>query len=244
MLAAFSFIELAYGFGLLAILVFAAAYLLKQRAANDPSSGPPRKGSALRNGASAALQALGVAVFLVTAMNLTGAWRYLWTPNPVLDLNNVIFPDLNGEWEGVLLSNGPLRNQELDTSQVQPKPDCTVFGLGNIDKYACINVRVSIDMSFLDTSVALGGVGARSTSHTTNVWLKRRSGGQYAKLTYIYEVRQPGSTRKDERRFTGAAELEILPGKSLILEGGYWTDRNWIDAGNTAGRIRLTRMQP
>jgi hypothetical protein len=243
MLAAFSFIELAYGFGLLAILVFAATYLLKQRAADDPGSGPPRKNSALRNGASAALQALGVAVFLVTAMNLTGAWRYLWTPNPVLDLNNVIFPDLNGEWEGVLLSNGPLRNQELDTSQVQPKPDCTVFGLGNIDKFACINVRVSIDMSFLDTSVALGA-GTRSMSHTTSVWLKRRSGGQNAKLMYLYEVRQAGSTRKDDRRFSGAAELDILPGKTLVLDGGYWTDRNWIDAGNTAGRIRLTRMQP
>lgn len=245
-MAAFSFIELAQGFGLLAILAFVPAYVFRRRhalavareATAEAYAGVARRPQAARDGAAAALQAVGIAVFLLTAMNATGAWRWLWQPNGVADLNRLVFPDLNGEWQGVLLSNG--RNTDLRPPPSPTQPDCSVFGIARIEDFACIKVAVSIDMSFFDTRVTLKS--GPSISHTKAVWLRRGQDGQEPRILYIYVVTNPGSRILDDRAFNGAAEL-LFDAKEWALEGGYWSDRNWASGQNTAGRIRLTKVR-
>ena len=46
----------------------------------------------------------------------------------------------------------------------------------------------------------------------------------------------------DEGSHTGAATLEVKPGEVPVMDGQYWTRRKWREGMNTAGLIRVDRV--
>lgn len=238
MLAAFSFAELLQGFGILCIVVFVVIVLIKKLHLARNVDGEKQDSVEFSRVAfkivGVAFQAVGISVFILTVLDLTNAWRVLWRPNGVLDLNGVVFPDLNGRWEGLLLSNGPLQDAPSNPQQM-PKPDCSAFGEPGVERFGCDHVTVNISMGLFATDVQLN-LG-KSVSHSKGLSLKRRHQQRNAQLMYFFEA-----VALDGLHFNGAAVLDAEVKNEVVLQGGYWTDRNWRAGKNTAGLVRLTRV--
>ena len=81
------------------------------------------------------------------------------------------------------------------------------------------------------------------TSETVTCSLRRDRGERRPVLFYIYESHVSAPKNTDSDRHLGAARVTIpLERRPKVLEGNYWTDRNWHLGLNTAGRIRLRRV--
>src|SRR5258708_14073801 len=101
MLAAFSFEELAEGFGILSIIVFVLILFFRRFRTRKPG----RYGlSAL---IEAAVKSIGICGLILTTLNFTQVWRVFWAPNSILHLNKLVFPHFHGKWTGPILTNGP-----------------------------------------------------------------------------------------------------------------------------------------
>ncbi len=73
--------------------------------------------------------------------------------------------------------------------------------------------------------------------------LRRDMGERRLVVFYIYESHVSAPKNTDSDRHLGAARVTVpLEGRPVVLEGNYWTDRNWNLGLNTAGRIRLRRV--
>src|ERR1700761_1435544 len=96
----------------------------------------------------AGLAAIGVAGLILTILNWTSLWRVLWIPQVgSLDLNRLVFPDLNGRWTGVILSNGRLQGYE-DTGKPLSHEDCVKwFGAYEEKTFVCLPIEYDISMS-------------------------------------------------------------------------------------------------
>ena len=272
MLGAFSFDELAIGFGLLSIAVFFAIFvfrglhrrgLAEGEAAkrDDAAAVAPAMSRAAAGKLSlaqrakawfetrlrspyaivdAALTAIGIAGIILTLLNGTSLWRVLWMPHVgALDLNRLVFPDLNGRWTGVILSNGRLQGYE-DGSNALSYADCIKwFGPYEEKSFVCLPITYDISMSLFAVSLQLDSGTLQSVSK--GVSLKRRTERSRAQLTYLFDV-STSEPQRNEAKFTGAASIEVFDsGKDLTLEGIYWTERNWPKGKQTGGRIKLIR---
>ena len=224
MLKAFSIAELIWIFAAPAIIAFCIIglvrlwHLRRQKAHKKIIN-------LTREVYSVATQAIAVVGILFAFLNYTTLWRLAWIPNSLVDLNKVVFPDLNGKWNGHLLSN---RDQNEGAKIV----DCPWWNENN-RKRSCYPLDMTVVMDLFEITVTANLGDARSTSKGVSL---KRDGSTY-QLTYLFERRGP-----DEISFKGAAELVFDPDVQQ-LDGHYWTDRNWRDQMQTAGHVRVARAR-
>lgn len=234
MLAAFSIDELLEGFGFLTLFIFVLVILVKRLGGVTIGRQIPFRGSL--SGLAMAVaglisQAVGVAGLALWLLDVTHAWRPVWS---VLGLDRLVFPDLNGTWKGTIFSNGPQHGYtDLCPSGSGTGPaTCPSPEPG---KFVCLPVEVTVSMTFITTDLEL--LLCDFHSHSTGVSLTRRTGTYDPKLTYLFGVPDQPPTNQDPTAFVGGAVLDV---GNRSMKGHYWTDRNWRDARQTAGYIRLT----
>jgi len=225
MLWALSLVELVWILAILSIATFVVIALLRRlhwsRLISDS-----KIGSLAREIFSAVTGTITFIVLLFTILDYTNWWRWAWTPNHLLNLNALVFPDLNGKWRGSLSSN---RRGETPENGVCPWLE------GNRDRFGCYDVNVIISMGLFNTKVSLR-LGASSSQSKGVSFMRDADGFQ---IMYLFVRNHPS-----EPPFNGAAILGGDVHDLQSLEGHYWTDRNWNSNMQTAGYIHLERTGP
>lgn len=148
-------------------------------------------------------------------------WKILWHL-PILGqiLNKKVCPNLNGKWTGHFVSTYRTPNGERTRKDIELKVQADFFGL-NIDSKS--GDRYSLG------KIVQG-----------DLYRDPRTNAFY--LSYIFEGNVPLPEESDDRKFDGAARLEIIFDEDDIrMEGTYWTNRAWQRDQNTAGFISITR---
>lgn len=148
-------------------------------------------------------------VGLTTVFGLT--WRWWWRKVPAL--GRLVFPDLNGRWDGALQSDwkDPATGQKNDP----------------------IAATMRIRQGLLDTVITM--ITAESTSLSTSAVLEpRRQAGCY-RIRWIYDNDPQVAVKVRSRRHEGVAFVEMALSAPDQLSGRYYTDRG------TAGDMTFTR---
>ena len=144
-----------------------------------------------------------------------------------------LFPNIDGTYEVEVSSNWSIlkvRNEDRNP-EVSADGDAKLFkrmGKAKItSRLTRIDMRITMDDEYL-------------TSETVICSLQRERGARFPTLFYIYESHVATPKNTDSQRHLGAARVSIpLERRPTVLEGNYWTDRNWHQGLNTAGQIRL-----
>lgn len=139
-----------------------------------------------------------------------------------------MLPALDGRWEGELRSNWPRTQQ------------------GGASEPADLLVRratMIIKARLLSVSIVLDTEDGYSTSRAVLVGVARDTASDRCRLAYVYENTTPNQDQTDESSHLGAAMLTLDErGREVILEGRYWTNRNWSRGLNTAGIARFRKV--
>lgn len=184
---------------------------------------------------------LGVTVtglLLLLVFGPTGRWslwRALWRGMPVL--NDIIFPDLNGTWEGTQESNW----SKIDAMR---KAACQrgAAAADFVDNVQLLGLPITIEIkaSLFELHVFAILPKTESTSVSAASRLIRSQDGRYI-LYYVFTQETGLISSTDESVHDGAARLVFYPDQ-LELSGTYWTKRMWQAGLNTAGRLKVTRV--
>ena len=147
-----------------------------------------------------------------------------------------LFPNIDGEYQVEISSNWSVikaRNEGREAA-VSPEGDVELFA--KVGK-ATITARLTrIDMSLVMDDGYL-------SSETVTCSLRREKSERRPVLFYVYESRISAPKNTDSDRHLGAARVTIpLKRQPDVLDGNYWTDRNWHLGLNTAGQIKLCRI--
>jgi hypothetical protein len=146
-----------------------------------------------------------------------------------LPVVRLVFPDIDGTWEGQMDSNWPV---------IAERSGLPAGNGGR--KTATVYIRARL----LHISLKLETHDHYSSSRTVCVRLTRDDEHGDCRLWYVYDnvTRKPEAT--DTERHYGCAYLEPKSdGRGgLRLDGAYWTNRNWEKGLNTAGSITLKRL--
>jgi SMODS-associating 2TM, beta-strand rich effector domain len=179
----------------------------------------------------------GVVIFILGGFSGRFApWRLLWQLVP--QLNDALFPDLNGVWSGKTSSNWPII-ERLKVAAASRE----IIKDGELDDIALKDddVALTIKATFftLRVSAELHGTGSKSHSITERVSRDKRK--DKFELYYIYQqdTLQPKAT--DDSHHLGAASL-TFDREKWAMEGPYWTRRSWRQGLNTAGMISVNRV--
>jgi SMODS-associating 2TM, beta-strand rich effector domain len=208
MLRALSLDQIIWIFATPSIVVFAIIALIRERHWRGLFA-KGNIGLLIREAFSAATAAVTFVGLGFAVLNYTAWWREAWK----LEFTNTsVFPDLNGMWHGSLSSN--VKNEASENG------DCPWLDPNTSKSFGCYHIDMTIEMSLFDTDVRLKLGDARSESKGVTLI---RDGGDY-KLMYLF-IR----THPFEPTFNGAAILEARFQNSLLLEGHYWTDREWVN---------------
>lgn len=143
------------------------------------------------------------------ALNLV--WRRLWRRFPML--NRLIFPDLNGSWNGEHRSNW--RDPESG-ARAPPGPANLDIKLGVFD----ISVRLKTD---------------KAQSYSSRVSLEREKGTPIFRVWYSYAHRPRPEYRAQNPPHEGMAYLEYNTDQPDRLYCQYYTNRE------TSGELKLRR---
>ena len=163
-------------------------------------------------------------------------WRLLWQLVP--PLNEVLFPDLNGVWNGKTSSNWPIIERlKAAAASRETIADDELDGIALKDD----GVTLSINATFFTLRVRaeLHGTGSKSHSLTERVSRDKRK--DKFELYYVYQQDTLEPKATDESNHLGAASLGF-DRDTLALEGPYWTRRSWRQGLNTAGMISVHRV--
>lgn len=171
---------------------------------------------------SALLFVIGQTSLFPMLCRLPGMWR--------------LFPNIDGAYEVEISSNWSIIKARNEGREPEVSSDGD-FELFNKVGKAMITARLArIDMNLIMDDGYL-------TSETVTCSLRRASGERRPVLFYIYDSRVLAPKNTDSDRHLGAAWVAVpLESRPVVLEGNYWTDRNWHLGLNTAGRIRLRRV--
>lgn len=149
------------------------------------------------------------------------ACRHRWACN--------IFPDLDGEWTGELMSNWPV----VEARGVEDAEKRELFARP---------AKARIHASLLSVTMTLETKDKYSTSRTVLVGVTKGPNPGECSLIYAYENRTPSPKNTDEQFHYGAAVLTFQrEGRDLVLIGPYWTNRNWKKGLNTAGTAKFKK---
>lgn len=147
-----------------------------------------------------------------------------------------LFPNIDGDYLVEISSNwsvieartsgdGPKISDDGDVELFQRTGRLTIT-----TRLTRINMRLTMDNGYL-------------SSETVTCAIRKGHDGRAPILFYVYEssVKKPKDTDSDHHM--GAAQIGIpQEPRPRVLEGSYWTNRNWHKGLNTAGYIRLTRL--
>jgi len=171
---------------------------------------------------------ISISVLSLGLVGGTGFWRLLWrvfTP-----LNRWVFPDLNGNWKIEMKSNiKAIARYHPVLKGKHPK--------------SSISGTVSIKQSLFSMNMVFQEENSYSNSETLLLRpIKTKESGRF-KLAYIYENDSPDPKKTDEQRHFGAGIAEIfIESKKMRITGLYWTNRNWTQGLNTAGKLEMTKL--
>ncbi|WNZ79431.1 hypothetical protein [Pseudomonas sp. P105] len=167
------------------------------------------------------------------------AWRLYERASPGA------FPDLSGRWVGTLESN---INIQLAVESAAKSAggifDATDPWCIETEGLELLQVEVLIKstLSSIDLSMVVKGEQV-TRSHSVMCKPVCSNGGEPHKLYYVYRSNRKKPAADDESHHTGAAELDVrCDGSVLVMEGVYWTVRNWRNGRNTAGRLTLRKL--
>jgi len=148
------------------------------------------------------------------------AGKFMWSPLASTQwFSNAVFADVSGDWEGVQES-GPAG---------QPAGSRT----GE-------KVEVHIEQDFFELEITFTSNARRTDSRTVRVWPERDVATRKQRLWYVYEARTPGLLPGDPAVHQGAGFIDVRKGRTgTLLEGLYWTNRDWQRNAHTAGLIKL-----
>lgn len=139
---------------------------------------------------------VGSAFELLLAYLFTSGWRKIWFWFP--SLNNLLFPDLNGEWSAKIHWN---------------------WG----GKSGCKDGTVFIKQSFIKLSVDL--ITDESESKTLMVKPFKNAESEQAALYYMYHSESKATSYESKKDYKGAAILYLSHEDSNKMSGNYFTDR-------------------
>ena len=143
-----------------------------------------------------------VIVVVIVGTVVQFLWRPLWRRFPAL--NRLVFPDLNGRWQG-----------ELRSTWIDPKTG---------KRPGPIKADVTIDMDWFDVSIRMRTDMMQSFSN--RVFLERQKGTKVFRVWYGYGHQPTPTTQAGNPPHDGMAHLEYdadSPGK---LRGQYYTSRH------------------
>ena len=159
-----------------------------------------------------------VTVFTIITL-LVG--RFLWSPLASTRwFSDAVFADVSGDWEGVL--------------------QAAAAGQAAGSRAPADHVEVHIDQDFFQLQITFTSNHRRTDSRTIAVWPERDVASRKQRLWYVYEARTPGPLPGDPAVYQGAGFIDVRQARSgRLLEGLYWTNRNWQRNAHTAGLLRL-----
>lgn len=170
----------------------------------------------------------GIAVMFIIGWVFVSRWRWFWARLPIL--NQLVFPDVSGEWKGKIRTN-------WDSALQKPVQMTNGASTGSE-----VLVDVRIEQSFFGFSMHVTSSVMRSHSLFMRAEIDRTK--REAALLYVYRAETASPVQTDEREHLGAGRLQIYLDAARPpnrLTGRYWTDRSWRSGINTAGLIELTR---
>ncbi len=140
------------------------------------------------------------------------------------------FPDLDGEWIGLIDSNW---------AQIQARNDQNAL----VQPTTPVAAKITIIARLFFIRINLESLNKYSSSKTVVVKISKDDEDKTISLKYVYENTTLMPQATDSARHQGAACLDLKKDDTGvdILEGVYWTNRNWHNALNTAGKITLRR---
>ena len=164
-------------------------------------------------------------------------WRCLWRRLP--QLNQWVYPDLNGVWVGATSSNWPTIQKMFNAAQCS-----NILAASDLQETAERedNIVIEIQASLFRVKIEayLGSTKGKSHSITARPFRTLHNGDVH--LVYVYSQDVPDPDVTDECTHLGAAEL-VFPEHAIGSgEGIYWTRRKWKLGLNTAGKIQIERV--
>lgn len=164
-----------------------------------------------------------ITLIFIAAIFVAGKWGWLalWKL-PFLGeiMHKAVCPNLNGKWLGEVHSNFTDESGKNIVKQVELTIKADIFGF----------------------NLALRSLDGYQESKVIHSEIYRDPRTNVFYLSYIFEASAPIPKETDDRRFEGAARLEIVINKAdTVLKGTYWTNRAWQRKLNTAGLIVMRR---
>lgn len=163
-------------------------------------------------------------------------WRIVWRCFPFL--NSVLFPDLNGKWEGTISSNWSVITLVKEAAEGKGGLDP---GSVDITPLQADPITIQIKASLFTFRVSAKLTRTGGTSHSITTRLIKDAVRDAFQLHYVYYQDTPQAGSSDEASHLGAAALDIDHDK-WELQGYYWTRRKWRQGMNTAGTLSLKRI--
>jgi len=157
------------------------------------------------------LKSLSYTVTLLTVLAYV-VGKYLWKYIYFDFLNKYICPNINGSWVAYIDSN--------------------------FEGGVKVQLPVIIKADFFDITMSIKTTVGRSYASYCKVI--KMNDGSY-ELQYIFNVKNYTVLSTDSDCYDGAARLEIDVNDLKRMQGVFWTNRNWRDNKNTAGKIIMSR---
>ena len=147
-----------------------------------------------------------------------------------------VFPNIDAEYTVDISSNWSIIEARSAGRQPDMSPEGAPVLFNRVGK-----AKISARLARIDMTLAMDD--GYLSSETLTCSLQRHRGERKPVLFYVYDSHVSAPKSTDSQRHLGAARLSIpLERCPKVLEGNYWTDRNWHQGLNTAGQIRLTRI--
>lgn len=158
------------------------------------------------------ISAVAFLIEIVIVGLLSWRWRWLWKKVP--QLNHWIFPDLNGAWEGTLISTwvDPAAPSAAPTSK---------------------KAKVEIRQGLFDVHIKL--TTDEASSFSTGVFLTAFPPAGRYRVGYSYTTEPKAQVRRRNSKHDGTAHLDWDENQPAVLTGRYFTDRE------TSGDLKLRR---
>lgn len=149
------------------------------------------------------------------------AGKFLWSPLASTRwFSDIVFADVSGDWEGTLQTAAA--GQAAGT---RAAPD---------------RMEMHIEQDFFQLEITFTSNARRTDSRTIAVWPEREAATRRQRLWYVYEARTPGPLPGDPAVYQGAGFIDVRKTRSgPLLEGLFWTNRNWQRNAHTAGTVKL-----
>ncbi len=180
-------------------------------------------------------------VFLLPAI-FSFIWRPIWKRFP--KLNELVYPDLNGEWDVTLKSNWSRQKQLLDSAKgLNAKIDFEKCDGEELADLLDVKLKAKITMSMFTFDMRLWNPADNSPikeSDIVSAMPFRVSDYKRAGIYYIFKQINKNQNLGDAKTFYGAARVEYHR-ESDTLKGLFWSERMWERAINTAGEVEFTR---